>query len=161
MFADNSQGRLLFTSLVAVLICCGGTAIAATAPQSVTDLTGNSTHIIRAEVLGQESFWNDAHNVIYTLITLKVNELHKGTLDPSANIQIWVPGGQVADTGLSVEHAAQFQDGQDVLLFLVQRDKYFDVTSWEMGKFTVVNNRVAEKNTSVTEFINQIKAAQR
>jgi len=161
MFADNTRGRLLFTFLVAALICFGVTAIAVVAPQTVTDLTGNSTHIVRADIVSQKSLWNDAHTIIYTLITAKVTELHKGTLDTSVDINVWVPGGQVADTGLTVEHAARFKNGQDVILFLVQRDNLYDVTSWEMGKFTIVNGLVTEKNVSVAEFANQIKAAQR
>jgi hypothetical protein len=84
-----------------------------------------------------------------------------GSLEKGKAVSIYVPGGIVNDTGISVEHAAQFAMGEDVLVYLTPVGNRHGVTSWEMGKFTVQNGNVRENNRPVTEYINEIKAVKK
>ncbi|MFQ5452861.1 MAG: hypothetical protein ACE5D6_01580 [Candidatus Zixiibacteriota bacterium] len=100
--------------------------------------------------------------MIFTTVKVLVSESFKGNLKNTKEITIWVPGGQVGDTGLKVEHAASFEENQNIILFLTKIDNlYYDVTSWEMGKYSIVDGIVQEKNIPVSNFINEIKSSTR
>lgn len=139
----------------------GSTADAITIPQSTEQLVENSSDVIRGKVISQISQWDDTHSVIYTEVTIEITEIVLGSVARGATISVYVPGGIVNDTGLRVEHAPEFEDGEEVILFLTELDNLYSVTSWEMGKFRVENARIVEKKLPVSEFITEIKAAKR
>jgi len=151
--------------IIGVLFFCvcilGITINAATTPQSTEQLVENSSDVIRGKVISQISQWDETHAVIYTEVTIEITEIVLGTVTKGAAISVYVPGGVVNDTGLRVEHAPEFEDGEEVILFLTELDNLYSVTSWEMGKFRVENANVVEKNLPVSEFISEIKAAKR
>ena len=94
-------------------------------------------------------------------MTLQITQTHKGSLVDTQQIVIWVPGGEVDTVGLDVEDAASFEIDQDVILFLDYDGQKYDITSWEQGKFTIVEEQTLEKNLTVNELLDQIKRAQR
>ena len=139
----------------------GLTVNAVTTPQSTEQLVENSSDVIRGKVLSQISHWNETHTSIYTEVTIEITEIVLGSVTKGATISVYIPGGVVNDTGLNVEHAPEFEDGEDVILFLTELDNLYSVTSWEMGKFRVENANVVKKKLPVSEFISEIKAAKR
>jgi len=151
--------------IIGVLFSCvcisGITTNAATTPQSTEQLVENSSDVIRGRVISQISLWNETHTMIYTDVTIEITEILLGSVAEGATISVYIPGGVVNDTGLRVEHAPEFEDGEDVILFLTELDNLYSVTSWEMGKFRVENSNVVEKNLPVSAFITEIKAAKR
>lgn len=154
--------KIVITGVLFFCVCILGiTANAATTPQSTEQLVENSSDVIRGRVISQISQWDETHVVIYTELTIKITEVVLGSVAKGATISVYVPGGIVNDTGLKVEHAPEFEDGEDVILFLTELDNLYSVTSWEMGKFTVENGNVVEKKLPVAEFINEIKAVKR
>lgn len=154
--------KIVITGVLFFCVCILGiTANAATTPQSTEQLVENSSDVIRGRVISQISQWDETHVVIYTEVTIKIAEVVLGSVAKGATISVYVPGGIVNDTGLKVEHAPEFEDGEDVILFLTELDNLYSVTSWEMGKFRVENGNVVEKKLPVAEFINEIKAVKR
>ena len=152
----------MFLGVLFFCVCLAGiTADAVIIPQSTVQLIENSSDVVRGKVISQNSQWNETHTSIYTEVTIEITEIVLGSVTKGAAISVYVPGGVVNDTGLRVEHAPEFKDGEDVILFLTELDNLYSVTSWEMGKFTVENANVVEKKQPVAEFINEIKAAKR
>ena len=152
--------KILITGVLFFCVCIMGiTASAVTTPQSTEQLVENSSDVIRGRVVSQISQWNETHTIIYTDVTIEITEIVFGSVTKGATISVYVPGGIVNDTGLRVEHSPEFEDGEEVILFLTELDNLYSVTSWEMGKFTVENANVVEKKLPVSAFINEIKAA--
>ena len=133
------------------------TAHAAMIPQSLDELTANSTHIIRGQVTSVQSMWDDSHSTIFTEVKVTVTQTYKSTSELAQTITIRVPGGTVGDTRLWVEDVAQFSVGEEVMTFLSDFGPALDVTSWTQGKYTVVNDAVKELSLPVTTFESQIK----
>jgi len=153
--------HLAIGTLVALLCSLMGSAVAVTVPQTTEQLVGNSSDAVRGTVASVRSQWDDNHTMIYTVVTIDVSEIVLGSIEKGRAISVYVPGGLVKDTGLMVEHAPKFEEGEDVLVFLTQLQGMYGVTSWEMGKFTVQNGNVREKNLPVTDYINEIKAVKK
>ncbi|HSH00846.1 MAG TPA: hypothetical protein VLB27_12375 [candidate division Zixibacteria bacterium] len=127
-------------------------------PQSLDELTANSTHIVRGQVVSVESMWDESGSTIFTEVLVDVSLTYKSTSALPQMITIRVPGGTVGETKLWVEHAAEFAVGEDVLTFLSDYGPALDVTSWTQGKFTIAQNTVAELNLPVTTFEAQIES---
>ncbi len=154
--------KMIITIVLSFCLCILGiTAKAVTIPQSTEQLVENSSDVIRGKVLSQISQWDETHTYIYTAVSIEITEILLGSATKGATISVYVPGGVVNDTGLRVEHAPEFKDGEDVILFLTELDNLYSVTSWEMGKFRIENANVVEKKLPVSEFISEIKAAKR
>ncbi len=135
-------------------------ATAAMVEQTVAQLTASSSDIISGEVLAKESWWNEDETFIFTSVTIQVNDLYKGTLAVPSTVTVVVPGGEVGETGLGVEHAAQFEVGEKVIVFLrPSEDSTYWVTGWEQGKYTVEDGQVKEKRISVSAFEDEIRKA--
>ena len=146
-------------TLLVVSFCSSVLAVAV--PQTTEQLVSNSSDVIRGNVLSQKSQWDENHTVIYTEVRIEITEVVLGSVEKGKTILVYVPGGVVNDTGLKVEHAPSFENGEEVILFLTELDQLYSVTSWEMGKFTVQDGKVREENILVTEFIDEIKVVKR
>jgi hypothetical protein len=153
-------------SVLAVLSLClaaaglwlAQSAAAAMVEQTIEQLTANSSDIINGEVLAKESWWNKSETFIFTSVTIQVNELYKGTLAVPSTVTVVVPGGEVGETGLGVEHAPRFEVGQEVIVFLtLYEDSTYKVTAWEQGKYTLEDGQVKEKRISVSSFEDEIR----
>lgn len=154
--------KLLITGVLFFCVCILGlTANAVTIPQSTQQLVENSSDVIRGKVISQISQWDETHTYIYTDVTIEITEIVFGFVTKGATISVYIPGGIVNDTGLRVEHSPEFEDGEEVILFLTELDNLYSVTSWEMGKFRIENANVVEKKLPVSDFISEIKAAKR
>jgi hypothetical protein len=127
---------------------------------TLEELAAGSPDIINGEVLSKESQWNEDSTFIFTSVTIRVTDLHKGSLSPSNTITVMTPGGEVGETGLGVEHAPRFEVGQEVIVFLTPvRELTYSVTGWEQGKYTVEDGQVKEKSKSVSSFEEEIREA--
>jgi len=143
-----------------ILLLLGALSVAAvTIPQSIESMTKESSDVVRGVVMSQQSQWDANHQYIFTTVKVQVAEAIKGTLAVERQIEIFTLGGTVTDTTLTVEHAAEFADGQEVILFLGRGDNRYEVTAWEQGKVTIENGTAVEKRMPLDSLINQIKAA--
>ncbi len=123
------------------------------------DLTQNSNLVIRATVENMRCSWNAEHRRIFTFATLTVKEPIKGS-SPNSTINITYPGGVVGDTAYIVEDTPQFRPGEDVIVFLKDKNPegLREVYGWFQGKYTIESNVVLENRLPVQTFLNQIKS---
>ena len=78
-----------------------------------TDL---SEKIVRGQVIDVRSYWNYKKNLIYTDVTILVDEHIKG--DGSREITITIPGGTIGDQTHLVSDTPQFAIGDHGVIFL-------------------------------------------
>ena len=130
--------KLLLTTLV--LIVAFAFVVNATDNQkSIKQLTDEAESIIIGKVAKQKSEWDSNHKMIYTTVTVAVNEYLKGD-DGSKTQIIKIPGGKVGDVGLEVVGAPSFDDGEKALLFLgssPDKRKEKTIIGWNKGKVTL------------------------
>jgi hypothetical protein len=85
-------------------------------------LTSEATHVVHADVLSTRTV--DANGQFTTEVQLAVRDMLKRTsgLANGAKLTIELPGGIVGDLAQMVPGAPQLQEGDEVVLFLWQRN---------------------------------------
>jgi len=83
---------------------------------SFSQLTQASSDIVRAQVVGQTSRWNQDHTQIVTVTTCEVKQTLKGHVPSS--IEVEQPGGRVGNVGMLVPGSASFLPESEYVLFL-------------------------------------------
>jgi hypothetical protein len=81
-------------------------------PVSLTDRVNNSSIIIEGSVISKKSFWNTAHNFIYTSNLVQVKQVLKGTLN-SSFIEVITTGGEIEDRRITAEPSLKLNDMQE------------------------------------------------
>lgn len=115
--------------------------------------------IVRGQVVSVASGLDGQHDVVFTYITLRVQEVFKGKLNPG-EIVIKEPGGISGTRGSFFFGIPEFKAGEDVVLFLdTWADGSLRVHNWFLGKYSVgtgertgkltVNRDLAQANVSV------------
>ncbi len=141
---------------LALLSAGQGNAFALVEQLSLDELTAKADAILVGEVTDIASYQEGEGN-IYTLVTLSVEQTIKG--ESGGKVVIKLPGGEVDGLGLWVSDTPSFQLGEKAVVFLEEVDNAFGVSGWYQGKFTVQDNRVVERDQSLTNFIADISQA--
>ena len=150
--------RSVVWSGILFVVFLGSAVQAAMIEMTLDQLTEESISIIRGTVLSKESWWVEDSSFIFTTVMVRVDESIKGTASVSSTISILVPGGEVGEVGLGVEHAARFETSEEVVVFLkVVDESCYGITGWEQGKFTVEEGNIRENGSSVADFTERIK----
>jgi hypothetical protein len=76
----------------------------------------NSTLIVEGQVIGQKSFWNSTHTMIYTSNTLEVYKEFKGTA--KTRVEVLTVGGRVGNKIIKVSDLLTLSPGQTGVFFL-------------------------------------------
>jgi hypothetical protein len=130
--------RLLRAIAVVVLLSLPAAARASIAmPLSVAALSQKADLVVRGTVLRQSAAWTRAGRIV-TATELAVKEAWKGTPPEHLTVRHW--GGKVDDVGQQVAGEVDFQDGEEVVLFLAKTrltDGSYQVLGMAQGKFTV------------------------
>jgi molybdopterin-binding protein len=101
---------------------------------SIDQLTAGSDAVARVNFSGTESRWENG--TIWTVTTLRVVEIIKGTLP--AEISVRLPGGRVGHLTATVEGTPRFHAGDDAIVFLKTSPAGgFSVAGWVQGTFRV------------------------
>lgn len=104
------------------------------------DLIIGARAIVRAKVLDVGCSLDDTQNRIYTYVTLRVREVIKGQIT-TRRIVLKEFGGQVGDRGSRLFGAAEFQPGEEVLLYLdTWNDGSLRVHQMFLGKFSIITD---------------------
>ncbi len=114
------------------------------------DLVKKAHTILTGQVLTMRSEWNDDKTIIYSYIKVVVNEVIKGSLSDGI-VVLKQPGGQVDDVVMKDIGSPQFSEGEDVVLFLIQVEDYFQVLGLAQGKFTVVRDIVGGRRVLMND----------
>jgi hypothetical protein len=107
-------------SLAALLLTC---AVSYPAHATIVEaldtrgLVNLSDRIVRGHVVSQVAAWDDAHQRIWTDVTIRIDETYKGT-PAGATLLIRRQGGSVAGIGMRTIGEVEFANGEEVFLFL-------------------------------------------
>ncbi len=118
------------------------------------DTVAEAPIVVRGTVAGKRADWgrgSDGRDRIYTYFDLTVRERLKGDSGQALQILMRELGGEVGGVGMQVSGAAQFREGEDVVVFLspaVEDSKgrtSYDVRGMMMGKYSVVLDESGEE----------------
>ena len=101
-------------------------------------LAQSSAAAVRGRVVALSSSWDTAVDTLYTYVTLDVTRSW-GLEGAPLQVVVKQLGGLVGDTALVIGGQAQFEVGEDVLVFLDvrPRDRTLSVAGLEQGKWTM------------------------
>ena len=127
------------TAIVLALLALGLNAGAASASLvktfSLPGLFRAADNVVVGLVVESTSFWNDAHDTIYTHHTIKVERVIKGThIDQLVVRQM---GGIVGETRLSIAGNASLAQDERVLLVLRDNGGFHTLVGMAQGKWSV------------------------
>lgn len=91
----------------------------------LSNRTTNSALIIEGKVVSKTSFWNAAHNMIYTSNIVEVYKVFKGNLT-TTSIEILTMGGTVDYNRITVEPSLSLKPG-DIGVFTCENVKRFNL----------------------------------
>lgn len=124
---------------LALIVGVGDTSATSAIPQTLSDLSDNSTHIVRGDVRHIASRWNADRTLIVTDVSLWVGDSFKGAA--GGEILITLPGGQIDDLVLDVVGAPTFYIEEEVLVFLQRgEDDNFLLPTLFQGKFHITTD---------------------
>lgn len=127
----------------ALLYISGGmppTATALTVKRAtIEELSTESPVVIHGRVLHSSSRWEGG--AIYTYTEVKVIDLLKG--ETGSTVTVKQLGGTVGSDGLDIPGAPKMDQGEEVVLFLVDWKDHYWIHSVVLGMFTVVDDNGA------------------
>ena len=109
-FAKGLLGLLLISSMLLL----SANADAAVPRMGIGDLTDESDAIVYGRVLSLVPHWDDAHEMIYTTVTVQPIAYMKGDLG-SDPIRFEMPGGTVGEMTLAVSDVPRFDLGEEAV----------------------------------------------
>lgn len=138
---------LFVIGLVLIAIAANATTLARL---RLEDLAQQSTAIARFRCLGAKSLWDQGE--IWTETSFALLQSEKGALP--AIVTVRTLGGQVRNLHSHVDEVPAFQPGEEVYLFLWNRDgEPYRVLGWSQGTF-----RIARDPQSGIEMVTQDSA---
>jgi hypothetical protein len=127
--------KRLFPLLVLLVLLAPEAAATTLRSFSLHQLFRAADHVVVGEVVSQRSFWNEAHDTIYTDFTVAVEVAEKGTKVDSVTVRLM--GGTVGDTHLSISGNASLAEGERVLLVLREQGDFCTLVGMSQGKWNV------------------------
>jgi len=128
-------------------------------PTNLKNLTHKSEIILTGKVHEKESNWNKNKTMIYTDVTIEVDEYIKGQ-NSEKSITVRHPGGEVGEIGELYTHMPRFNDAEEVLLF-VKKDRSennYKIVDGENGKLSILTDKQnGVRMTSSRESVKKIK----
>jgi hypothetical protein len=102
---------------------------------SLQDLYREADGVVLGTVESSRSFWNDAHDTIYTEYEVAVDRTVKGSEVKRVTVRLM--GGRVADRELVVSGNPDIADRERLLLFLRDSGEFRTVVGMSQGKWSV------------------------
>lgn len=139
--------------------------------KDVEQLTQEADLILTGKVKSMRSDWNEERSLIYTYVTISVSGYIKNNLTPEESeenreqeIVVRILGGEVDGLRLMVSDTPEFEEGEEVFLFLRSRmdgTTFLKVAGLFQGKYTVENgtakNKVLELEIPVEQFVSHVR----
>ncbi len=120
-------------------------------PVSIQNRTNEATLIVEGEVINSQSYWDRAHQNIYTIHEVKVYKNAKGT--NMSTVFVETDGGQVGDNIQETSSAARLKQGDEGVFFLKNSNHLFNIpqTTYKMVaaaqgyiKYNRINNKASD-----------------
>jgi len=108
------------------------------------ELGAESALVVRGEVVGVRSYWNEKRTKIFTAARVAVDETYKGS--GASTVDVIQLGGVVDNVKVTVQGALSWKEGEEIVLFLEPYDgpsaaaAAFQVSGFSQGKFSVVRD---------------------
>ena len=118
--------------------------------------------IVIGDVQDIEGGWGERLHIIFTYVTVSIEECIKGS-NSLGNIRVIFPGGIIKEEGIGMGTSAatpSFRKKEKVLLFLktVPDEKNYALVDSVYGKYPINSrNKVGNTNRSVKKLVNKIK----
>jgi len=90
---------------------------------STLQIAEKSDYIVVARCTSSESKWDEQKAFIFTYTTFSIDEYIKGN-GIGEEITLRIIGGQVGDQKLKTPHIPEFNEGEEVILFLAPKNKF-------------------------------------
>ncbi len=117
---------------------------------SLSELVRNAEVIVTGKVVEKECRWNEKKTVIWTYVTISVDEYVKG--EGEKEVVVRHLGGEVGRKGLLVGNMPRFREGEEVLVFLREakralllQDGVYNVSGLAQGKYKIFADESGEK----------------
>jgi len=139
-----------------LLLLGAGTALAtAMIRQDLDTLTTEADVILRGRVARVQSRWTQDHLKIVTDVDLEVTESLKG--GPPSRVRVLQPGGEVDGIGQQVLGLAEFQTGEEVVVFLQSRPgALYQVVGAAQGKYRIERSTDGKRAVAVPSKVNAV-----
>jgi hypothetical protein len=125
-------------------------------PVSIDQLTRNASVILEGEVTAVRGDWNSDRNRIYTTVSIRVDQFHKGAL-ASRVVDVRYLGGTVGDVTMSVSGQPTFEPNERVFVFLKPNFEQRDVpvVGNDAGKFRMATSAQGDVLLGSTQTIDK------
>lgn len=134
-------------------------------PISLQDRVSNSSVVVEAKVIQQNSFWNSSNDFIYTSSSLEVLSVYKGTVNTSY-INLITEGGTIGNTKIIAEPSLDVKQNETGIYFLIPAGNYFAVklsdafegyaSAQSFIRFDFKNNKASDPFNQYSD-INQLR----
>lgn len=122
------------------------------------DLTIQADLILQGTVTSTWTEFGENGRYIYTFGMVDVDRVIKGNVQSDAFI-IKRPGGSIGEVTMEVPAAADFETGDEVILFLLDDSSYeSNILGWEQGRFTIEDGIVEQNGKRVSDFIAEVES---
>jgi hypothetical protein len=148
-----------FVFLVLIIFSLQFTSYSQSFQKEVKALSRGADVILTGKVTNQESEWTRNRSRIITKTTIQVDEYLKGNSHLNT-IVVNHPGGEVDGVGELYSHMPEFQNNEEVLLFL-KKDKEsndYRVFAGEDGKIALLKDQSGETMTASRIPLSSLKA---
>jgi hypothetical protein len=126
---------------LALLLSVSPAAAAVVRETSVEDVARTSDAVVRGRVERRTSRWSGDGRRIVTDVEVRVTHVWRGSA--GERVHVMVPGGEVGEIGQRVDAAPVITDGEEVVLFLVQRGGVHHLNGLALGKYRVDGSEAA------------------
>lgn len=134
--------KLYVLMFIALLLKASNSFAQALFPISTEEKVSNSTLIVEGKVVSQQSFWNNAHSMIFTTNKIAVYKTFKGSTAKSF-IEVLTQGGVVGNDFVGVTELLELSVGEVGVFFCfpnsiqlkspITQDLLFDIYSSTQG----------------------------
>jgi hypothetical protein len=124
-------------TLLTLLMLAASARATTLAPLDMKALVQRADRVLLAKVESQVARWTEAHDAIYTEVTLRVVRAYKGAARPGETVVVRREGGSVDGIGMRVYGAASFEPGEEALVFVEKRGAASFVVGMTQGKMRV------------------------
>lgn len=147
-----------FVFLVIIILFIQFNNHSQTFQSEIKSLSKGADIILTGKVTKQQSEWTHNKSRIMTRTTIQVDEYLKGNGNRNS-IVVNHPGGEIDGVGELYSHMPEFNNDEEVLLFLKKEKNSPDYTvfSGEDGKISIVRNEKGEKVTPSNLSISTLK----
>jgi len=141
--------KITALGLFFILVCFLPYSSAIMIGLSTRALTIDSELVIRGEVIDIVSQWTENRKAIFSIATIRVDEVVTGDYSKST-IEVSYDGGVVDGIGMKVSDTPSFNKGETVILFLspdlkLRKAQAYSVYGRAQGKYLIDKDNIARK----------------